>query len=436
MNDTIFALSSGSPPSGVAVIRLSGTQVRFGLETICGILPLPRQMHYTGFRDLAGSLLDRGLCVYFSAPHSFTGEDCAELHLHGSRATVRKCLDLLGSMPGFRLAEAGEFSKRAFLNGKMDLTSAEGLADLIAAETETQRKLALLLAEGGLSSLYQDWRNSLIRIRAMLEASIEFSDEDDVAERALVSTRADLLELSSRIQSHINGAKSGEIIRDGYHVAIVGAPNAGKSSLLNALARREVAIATEEAGTTRDVVEVRLNLNGQLVVLADTAGIRVAEGLVERIGIEKTRERSRQADLVIALYDVTKPTDFEFPETTGSIIRVGSHIDLVKSLPLVDFDHLVSSIDGTGIKELELVISEYAADAIAGIGLTPVRDRQIVLLRSAVSHIDTAIAQLSDRPDLGAEDLRLACDSIGRLTGAVDVEDLLDVVFSSFCIGK
>ena len=436
MADTIFALSSGNLPSGVAVIRLSGPDVRFGLETICGRTPVPRNMTLVSFRDFDSSVLDRGLVAYFPAPNSFSGEDCAEFHLHGSKAVVRKFLEVLATLPGFRSAEAGEFTKRAFMNGKLDLTAAEGLADLIAAETEMQRKFALAQAEGGLRRLYEGWRVDIIRLRAMLEAAIEFSEEDDVGLRALASLESDVAALAKLITDHLGAARFGEIIRDGFQVAILGAPNAGKSSLLNALARREVAIASDEAGTTRDVIEVRLDMQGQLVVIADTAGLRESTSKIEQIGVSRALERGRSADLILAVYNAADPVFFKLDGLACPVVRVGTHADRLAGDPVADYDVLLSSVTGVGIDVLEKQMSSIAINAASGHSVVPVRLRQIELLKEAVSHLSFFGSVLDSSPDLAAEELRLCGLAIGRLTGVVDVEDLLDVVFSTFCIGK
>jgi len=305
--DTIFALSSGRLPSGVAVVRVSGPRVRFVLETIIGILPTPRNAAYKLFRARNGDPIDHGLVLFFPGPNSFTGEDCAEFHAHGGKAVVERLLAELGEIAGCRIAEAGEFTRRAFSNGKMDLTIAEGLADLIAAETEGQRRLALQVASGTQRELYTEWRQRLLRARAFIEAELDFADESDVPGSVSEQVWQSLALLRTEIENHIASGKRASMLRDGLHVVIVGAPNAGKSSLLNFLAGREVAIISEEAGTTRDLLEVKLDLGGIPVYVTDTAGLRETESVVEKIGIERARARMADADLVLLLEDMNDP---------------------------------------------------------------------------------------------------------------------------------
>jgi tRNA modification GTPase len=433
--DTIFALASGRLPSGIAVIRISGQLVRFGLETICGRVPEPRLMQLSSFFDAQGKVIDVGLVVFFEGPSSFTGEDCAELHLHGGVAVVRAMLGRLGSLAGFRPANAGEFTKRAFLSGKVDLTQAEGLADLVAAETEAQRRLAMDQSKGTLKALYEDWRIRVLRSRAMVEAAIDFSDEDDVSDRALSALFDGLSTLSGEIAVHIGGYRSGEIIRDGFQVVIAGAPNAGKSSLLNALVKRDVAIASEEAGTTRDLIDVRLELGGNLIVLTDTAGLRDAHNKVEAIGVERARARISTADLVLVVSDMSASLTDALGVVEAPIVRVGTHLDMVDGVP-EEIDFALSTVTGDGIGALLDELGRRASDAVSVDRVVPTRERQISLLRQAMLEIDRS--GVVDRQDLDliAEHLRLATEYIGRLSGRVDVEDLLDVIFSQFCIGK
>jgi tRNA modification GTPase len=433
--DTIFALASGRLPSGIAVIRISGRHVRFALETICRRLPEPRVMQLSRFFDDRDQVIDTGLMVYFMGPASFTGEDCAELHVHGGVAVVRAMLARLGSLPNLRGAEAGEFTKRAFMAGKFDLTQAEGLSDLVSAETEAQRRLAVGQSEGRLRLLYDDWRSRLVRMRAMVEASIDFSDEDDVAERALKSLSVGLSALASEIELHIAGYRSGEIIRDGFQVVIAGAPNAGKSSLLNALVKRDVAIASDEAGTTRDLIDVRLEIAGNLVVLTDTAGLRDAQSKVEAIGVARARARIETADLVMLVSNMAKPVEIDLSEVRAPVLKVGTHLDVVGvGRGLVEFP--LSATNGEGIVELLEELGRRASDAVSLDTAIPTRERQVSLLRNTLSELQSASHISSDDFDLIAEHLRRATDFVGRIVGRVDVEDLLDVIFSQFCIGK
>ena len=428
-------MSSGALPSGVAVIRLSGPDVGVVLREMAGGLPSPRKAELRKLADVDGALLDRALIVYFPGPASFTGEDCAELHVHGGKAVVSAVLGTLGRRPGLRGAEAGEFTRRAFLNGKLDLTSAEGLADLISAETDTQRRLALINAEGGQRELYEGWRTRLLHARAMIEAELDFADESDVPGSVSETVWADITALQQEMINHIDGYRAAEIVRDGFRVVLVGAPNAGKSSLLNALARRDVAIVTEVAGTTRDLVEVALDLDGLKVMVTDTAGLRKSSDIVEKIGIERARQAARQADLVVELIDSSAPTGdlgYDFP--TDSRIRVATKCDLTGAID-GQVDHHISVVNGEGVAELVGDITRRGSAAASGAGVIPSRARQIELLRSCRQHLHSA-RQGGSGLELQAEELRLAGDMLGRITGAIDVEDLLGVIFSEFCIGK
>lgn len=433
--DTIFALSSGALPSGVAVVRLSGSHVRAVVEAVTGRLQPARQAVLSSLRGEDGGPIDRGLVLFFPAPASFSGEDCAEFHLHGGRAVVAAFLRRLDAVPGLRQAEAGEFTRRAFLNGKIDLTGAEGLADLIAAETEAQRRMALDSAEGGQRALYSGWRQRLIHARAMIEAELDFADEADVPGSVSGQVWEDLGKLGAEIERHLNDSHIAEIVREGFRVVLVGAPNAGKSSLLNALARREVAIVTDIAGTTRDLVEINLDLQGMKVVVTDTAGLRASEDKVERIGIERAIAAAGRADLILELTDLTAPVDDSLDRGwTRSVLRIATKSDLLAA-ETGGFDHRISTVTGEGLSGLVDAIAGHAKAATATEGRTiPTRLRQIELLRTTRLHMETAL----DLPDLElkAEHLRLASDALGKITGAVDVEELLGVIFSEFCIGK
>ncbi|MBX3596564.1 MAG: tRNA uridine-5-carboxymethylaminomethyl(34) synthesis GTPase MnmE [Rhizobiaceae bacterium] len=431
MTDTIFALSSGALPSGVALIRVSGSRVRDILMSICGLVPQPRLAHYCKISSPEGDEIDRGLVMFFENPRSFTGEDVAELHLHGGRAVVARMLNVLAAFSGVRQAEQGEFTKRAFLNGKLDLTEAEALADLIEAQTEAQRRFALLNAGGGQKELYESWRTQLISSRALLEAELDFSDQEDVPGSVSDSVLADLSHLVRSIEEHIATFHRAEIIRDGFDVVIVGAPNAGKSSLLNALTRRDVALVSDEPGTTRDLIEVALDLNGIKVRVTDTAGIREGAGKVETLGIERAKERASKADLVLHLRDLTSagPID-EFPDA----VKIGTKADLFDA---ISGDLVISTQTGQGISALLDLIERRARDALGRQGdLLPSRERHISLLKNAVGHLRDALGGYGGLVELQAEALRYASDEVGKVTGRVDVEDILDVIFSRFCIGK
>jgi tRNA modification GTPase len=435
--DTIYALSSGRLPSGVAVVRLSGPHVPACLTAMLGDLPEPRWATLSAIHASDGGLLDVGLALFFPAPASFTGEDCAELHLHGGLATVSACLSALGAREGLRAAEAGEFTRRAFLMGKVDLTEAEGLADLVAAETEAQRLQALANARGGQRQIYEEWRSRLIHARAMIEADIDFADEGDVPGSVADAIWTDIAALRSQIGRHLGRAKGGEIVRSGLDVVILGAPNAGKSSLLNALAARDVSIVTEEAGTTRDLVEARLDIGGFRVNLVDTAGIRADAGRIEALGIAKALERSSECDLVLLVEDVSAPGSIPAAPASVPALRVGLKADLAPLGGMDGYDALVSALDGSGIEELCGLVASFASNARGDIAeAIPAHLRQVELLRACAQHLGEAIDSRETGLELRAEHLRLAGEALGRVTGKIDVEDLLDVVFSQFCIGK
>lgn len=435
--DTIFALSSGRLPSGVAVIRLSGAGTKRALETMVGLAPQERRATYRPIRSLSGELLDRGVVIFFEGPRSFTGEDSAELQLHGGKAVVAAVLRELGSIEAFRPAEAGEFTKRAFLNGQLDLVGAEALADLISAETEAQRRFAAVNAEGAQSALYSEWRRRIIHARAMIEAELDFADEADVPGSVSDSVWADMSVLAKDLRQHVAGYHSAEIIRDGYQVVILGAPNAGKSSLLNALARREAAIVTDEPGTTRDLVEVALDLAGMKVVLIDTAGIREGAGRVEAIGIERALARAERADLILELHALDEPVKVE---SKGSAPRIciGTKCDLVaRGLETDEYDFLISTREAQGIDILLDEIAGRARDAAERTGdILPSRIRHVSLLERCAQALEAAVARDGLALELRAEELRDASSSLGKISGVVDVEDLLDTIFSEFCIGK
>jgi tRNA modification GTPase len=433
--DTIFALSSGSLPSGVAIVRISGSRVESALLRLCGSVPKERVATMRAFRGADGAIIDRGLVLRFGGPRSFTGEDVAELHVHGGRAVVAAVLRELGALDGFRQAEAGEFTRRAFLNGKLDLTGAEALADLISSETETQRRFALANAGGRQAELYGAWRQRILHARAMVEAELDFADEADVGETPSTAAWVDLRRLVGEIDAHLASYHRAEIIREGFRVVIVGAPNAGKSSLLNALVAREVAIVMAEAGTTRDLIEVPLDLGGVKVLVTDTAGLRVEAGPVETIGIERARERAAAADLVLLLTDLSMP--IEVRERFGSVPvwRIGSKADLAKKATSMGYDHAISVRSGAGLDQLLAALGTAAAEAAANTGVLPSRLRHVEFLARCRRNLALALDGSLDL-ELRAEELRSAGDALGRIVGSVDVEELLGAIFSQFCIGK
>lgn len=439
--DSIVALSSGRLPAGVAVIRLSGPQTRFVVETIAGGIVKPRVAVLRRFRAPGRAVLDTGLVVFFPGPASFTGEDVAEFHVHGGRAVVAKMLETIVGFDRVRHAEPGEFTRRAFLNGKVDLVETEALADLVNAETEAQRRFAVQNAEGAQSELYLGWRRRLIHARAMIEAEIDFADEDDVPGSVSETVWFDVKTMIGEIDRHIAGFRAAEIIRDGFEVVILGAPNAGKSSLFNALARRDAAIVTDEPGTTRDLLEVTLDLQGLRVRLTDTAGLRDAPGKVEAIGIEKARAKAHGADLLLLLRDVTDPREIGQLPTVAPTLRVGTKLDLLEdraaSDATEDYDLVISVKNGRGVEELLGEIGRRGAEAAGRVGdVLPSRLRHVELLGAANSHLVRATDGQTVGQELRAEELRLAADRLGRIVGAIDVEDMLDVIFSQFCIGK
>ncbi|WP_028034442.1 tRNA uridine-5-carboxymethylaminomethyl(34) synthesis GTPase MnmE [Chelativorans sp. J32] len=436
VRDTIFALSSGALPSGVAIIRISGSATHEVLQQMTSGVPKARHAVLSNIKGQDGAVLDRGLCLFFPGPASFTGEDCAELHLHGGRAVVAAVLDQLAGFPRLRMADAGEFTKRAFLNGKMDLTGAEALSDLITAETEAQRRFALVNSSETHRRLYGSWRRRLIHARAMIEAELDFADESDVPGSVAEAVWQDISNLSREISDHASSYKSAEIIRDGFQVVILGAPNAGKSSLLNALAKRDVAIVTDEPGTTRDILEVSLDIAGMKIVLADTAGIREAGGRVEALGIERSIARAREADLILLLEDVTNPSPVQgLPERP--ILRLGNKADLASGTKTLNYDCLISAKTGQGLDELlELIQRASAGYLDRASDVLPFRARHVALLNEAVYQLQAAVQAEEQGLELSAESLRAASDALGRITGEIDVEDLLDTIFSTFCIGK
>lgn len=431
--DSIAALSSGRLPAGIAVIRVSGPMARFVVETIAG----PVKDRFTTLRTLKapdGSSIDHGLVLFFPGPGSFTGEDVAEFQVHGSRAVAAKMLETITGFDGVRHAEPGEFTRRAFLNGKLDLVETEALADLVNAETEAQRRFAVRNAEGAQSELYASWRRRLIHARAMIEAEIDFADEDDVPGSVSDAVWSDVAAMTGEIERHIEGFKAAEIIRDGFEVVILGAPNAGKSSLFNVLARRDAAIVTDEPGTTRDLLEVVMDLNGLKVRLVDTAGLRDAAGKVESIGIERAKAKAGDTDLILLLEDMADPVPVGEVSSAAPMLRVGTKSD-IGTTGVGRYDVVISSRDGTGIGSLLDEIGNRAAVAVGdATEVLPSRLRHVELLREAIGFLRAAL--FGHGQELRAEELRLAADRLGRIIGAVDVEDLLDVIFSQFCIGK
>ena len=440
----IYALATPAGRSAVAVMRLSGSGIRTVVEALAGELPPPRAARLTEFSTRPGSgtsggVIDRGLLLWFPAPQSYTGEDVAEFHLHGGRATVAAMVETLGQR-GLRAAEPGEFTRRAFHNGKMDLTQAEAIADLVDAETSGQRRQALRQMQGGLGEQFEGWRRRLIAAMALTEAVLDFSDEElpaGVEERVT----SELLLLRNDISNYLGLQGRGERLRDGVRVAILGPPNAGKSSLLNALARREAAIVSTVAGTTRDVIEVHLDLVGVPTILADTAGLRQAADALEAEGVRRATAWGRGADLKILVGATDAWTSLYTPEVravvTPGIIVVGNKADLKPVPPIWDGLPViaVSVHSGEGmdalIERLTTEVSRLAGESEAP-PLTRARHREG--LSACIEAIDRGLGEVAT--ELRAEELRVAAQALGRLTGRIDVEDVLDALFRTFCIGK
>jgi tRNA modification GTPase len=439
---TIFALSTPPGRSAVAVFRISGRAAGLALDALAHPRPAPRSAAFRRLhRPENGQMIDEALVLWFPAPASETGEDMAELQVHGGRAVIAAVTAALSALPGLRLAGPGEFARRAFENGKIDLTRAEGIADLVDAETEGQRRQAVRQAGGALARLYDGWRERLIEAQALTESAIDFSDEADVGDKAGAAARQVIERLVPEMERHLDDNRRGEILREGFRVVIAGPPNVGKSSLLNALARREAAIVSEEAGTTRDVIELAMDLGGLPVVLSDTAGIRETAGQVEREGIRRAIERAKNADLVLWLMDATDPVPALPPDVAGrEVLPVRNKIDLLsQGAPTAWPDGAIalSAVTGAGMRELTEAIEARARmrlGADEAPAITQARHRQ--QLEACRSALEDYLGSGSDALELRAEDLRRACTALGRITGRVDVEDVLEQIFSRFCIGK
>ena len=466
--DTIFALSSGGGRAGVAVIRISGPAAGRALRALMAgpeakasaastldsnsyggaseelsseaplqSLPAPRQLIRADLFDAQGGLLDEAMAVWLPGPHSFTGDDVAELHAHGSPAVVRALLSRLGNLPGLRPAEAGEFTQRAFLNGKLDLAAVEGLGDLIDAQTEAQRRLSLRQLGGALSEQVEAWRARVVGLRAETEAWIDFPDED-LPEDFFPTIRARAAELAKEmVAKTASSYRLAARVRDGYSVALVGLPNVGKSSLLNALAARDVAIVTDIAGTTRDTVSVPIDLGGFLVNFIDTAGLRETEDTIEAIGVDRAVRAAELADLVLLLVDERGVA----PEIGArlrqdAVLQVATKQDLWRAESGLHASLGVSVVSGEGLQSvLDAVQSALVGQGASLDSLLPMgRERHAFHVSAAVEALEHARSQ--DELALLAECMREASLALGRITGAVDVEDVLDHIFSRFCIGK
>ncbi|MFN3607941.1 MAG: tRNA uridine-5-carboxymethylaminomethyl(34) synthesis GTPase MnmE [Hyphomonas sp.] len=437
--DTICALASGPPPSAIAIIRVSGPAVGdIGKTLLASGLPAPKRAALTYIYDAAGAEIDQGLALYAKGPHSYTGEDTLELYLHGGPAVIDHALRALTALPGVRLAEPGEFTRRAFEAGKLDLTEAEGVADIIEAETAAQKAQALRQLGGGLTQIYDAWREDLTGALALIEVMIDFPDEGDVPQDTLRPILTQLDKVISEIETALGDRGVGERIRDGFRIAIIGPPNAGKSSILNRLARREAAIVTDIAGTTRDVVEVRLILGGQVVWIADTAGLRETVDVVEAEGVRRARRAAAEADLRIHVIDGAAPSPPPEQIERQDII-VFNKADQRRSGLAPDGALPVSATTGDGIDKLEFAIARFVSQRASSVEAPVItRARHREKLVAGLASLTAARAALASDigAELAAEDVRMALRQLSSVIGRVDVEDVLGAVFSKFCIGK
>ncbi len=440
--DTICALASGQPPAAICIIRLSGDRIwkLAGALLDCG-LPEPRRATLTRFRDEDGHLIDEGLVVFMPGPHSYTGEDTLELYLHGGPAVINHAISTLTSEPGVRLAEPGEFTRRAFEAGKIDLTEAEGVADIIEAETNAQKAQALRQLSGGLTQQYDQWRAELTGILALIEVAVDFPDEDDAPEETTAPVLRKLGALISDMEAALGDRGIGEKIRDGFRIAIIGAPNAGKSTLLNRLAGREAAIVTSLPGTTRDVIEIRRVMGGQIVWISDTAGLRETEDEIEAEGVRRAQKVAAEADLRVFMVDGSAPdpgvltSPYRLPTDMVVVNKVDA--DLAENLPAHDFR--ISAKTGDGVETLERALSEFISARAASVEapvITRARHRARLVEGLACLVAARDALELGTGAELAAEDVRMAIRHLGSVIGVVGVEDVLGAVFSEFCIGK
>lgn len=443
---TIYALSTVYGKSGVAVIRVSGANA-LDVVRLMTDLPLdkvkPRNAHFVSLKDIVSrETIDKCLFLYFPAPNSFTGEDIVELQTHGSKAVIAAVIKNLSSIDNFRMAEPGEFSKRAFYNGKMDLTEAEGLADLIDAETSEQQKYAMRQMEGGLKNLYDGWREELIKILAHLEAYIDFPDED-IPSDVINNMTDSVFKLKNAVFKHLNGDSVGERLREGFRVVIVGPPNAGKSSLLNALVNREAAIVSDIAGTTRDAVDIHLDLNGYPVMFTDTAGLRETEEEIERKGIDIAYGKIQEADLVVCLFDASKDSVQIFDNIKdllkNKVLFVANKCDSLTNEQCTQLENsgciVISAKQKCGIDTLLNNIAEQIRQRFtSNSNLLITRSRYREALKEVSDNLEAF--GFDKEIELTAEDVRLAARALGKITGRIEVDDILDKIFGDFCIGK
>jgi tRNA modification GTPase len=444
---TIFAVSSGRPPSAISVVRVSGSQAGPLLRSLAGRVPAARTATRALLRDASQQPIDDALILWFPAPASATGEDVAEFHVHGGRAVLASLFAAFSAVMDVRPAEAGEFTRRAFENGKLDLTEAEALDDLIHADTDRQRRQALRQLRGLLGDKARDWRNQIIEASALIEAGIDFSDEGDVPAELVKPALAKVKVLLSEIEELLAAQGRSERLRDGLVVAIAGPPNVGKSTLINQLARREVAIVSPHAGTTRDIIEVQLDLDGYPVTVIDTAGIRDANDPVEQEGVRRARARAAEADLVLWLSDPEHGTS---PAERGALTwRVRNKIDLAEEVSGAagagagprtserEPEFGISASRGDGVAELVTALIGLAQDYLGSAeGALITRERHRLLLAEVAASLRRSLEAIGQGEELAAEELRAATYSLGRLLGRVDVEDVLDMIFRQFCVGK
>jgi len=436
-DQTIFALSSGRPPSAIAIVRVSGPQARIALKQLAGKLPTPRTATRALLRAPGSEGIDDAVVLWFPGPASATGEDVAEFHVHGGRAVLASLFAALSGIENLRAAEPGEFTRRAFENGKLDLTEAEGLDDLIHADTDRQRRQALRQLKGMLGDRARDWRAAIIEASALIEAGIDFSDEGDVPAELIAPALTKVKALLTEIKDVLAAQGQAERLREGLVVAIAGPPNVGKSTLINQLARREVAIVSPHAGTTRDIIEVQLDLDGYPVTVIDTAGIRETDDPVEQEGVRRARARAADADLVLWLADADGGTIAH--QGDAPVWLVHNKIDLVGGSRAAGAarEFRISARRGDGLSDLISALVGFAQDFFGTIeGGLITRERQRRLLGDAAVALERSLAAIGQGEELAAEDLRSAAMSLGRLLGRVDVEDILDVIFREFCIGK
>lgn len=441
-NQTIYALSTVQGRSGVAVIRISGSSALQAVNMLTDIdikTIKPRYAYFAGIKNQQGQKLDEALVLYFKAPNSFTGEDIVELQTHGSRAVINSVLSALSEIDDFRYALAGEFSKRAFYNHKMDLTQAEGLADLIDAETSEQQKFAIRQMEGSLKNLYEDWREQLLQVLAHLEAYIDFPDEE-LPQDVVENLENSVFKIKNAILQHLNSSQSGESMRDGFRVVILGAPNSGKSSLINTLTAREAVIVSDIAGTTRDAVDIHMDIKGYPVIFTDTAGIRETDEEIEQKGIAIAYDKAQDGDLIINLFDASTNTPQQFENITKSkTILVANKIDKLTSNQIAQLQQqgiiTISAKQKIGIDVLLNTIADNIKNRVAsGSGLLITRHRYREALKNTVNYLNNF--NFAKEIELSAEDIRLASRELGKITGFIEVDEILDKIFGSFCIGK